>query len=109
MLALQDEPIVAAKQLLKQRRIRAAGLDHAVELLQLLEADRAAHLQRPDVVAGHDEPVGLEELVAARRTAASAGAQSRAQPWLRMARARLAISVRFVTSSPPSIVEMWWE
>ncbi len=81
MLALEDEALVAAEQLDEQRGVGAARLEHAVELLQLLEADRAAHLERPHVVAGHDEPVGLEEVVAfAGIERRFAGARSRAQP-----------------------------
>ena len=108
MLALEDEALVAAEQLGEQRGIGAAGLEHAVELLQLLEADRAAHLQRPHVVAGHDEPVGLEELVAGRRTRGVG--RHVARPAVVADGARQVGDLRsFVTSSPPSIVEMWWE
>ena len=91
MLALEDEALVAAEQLDEHaRRWRARGFEHPVELLQLLEADRAAHLERPDVVAGQDEPVGLEEVVVVgARTAGCRAGTSRAQPWLRIARARL--------------------
>ena len=36
---------------------------HAVEFLELLDADGAGELERPHVVARHDESVGLEERV----------------------------------------------
>ena len=41
----------------------AADFDHGVELLELFEADRAAHFERPHVVARHHKPVGLEERI----------------------------------------------
>ena len=42
-----------------------AHRDHAIELLQLLDAHGARQLQRASVVAGEDEAVRLEEIVGA--------------------------------------------
>ena len=89
VLALDDEALVAVEQLTKQRGVRAADRQHAVELLQLLDADGAAELQRPDVVAGHDESVGLEEIVGAALVDRSSRPARRAPSReLRIARAR---------------------
>ncbi len=38
---------------------------HGRQLLELLEADRAAHLERTHIVARQDEAVGLVEIVVA--------------------------------------------
>ena len=40
---------------------RARG--HSRQLLELFDADRAAHFERADVVARQDEAIGLEEIV----------------------------------------------
>ncbi len=45
----------------KMRGVLAADGQHAVELLDLLEADGAGELERADVVARHDESIRLEK------------------------------------------------
>ena len=95
----------------KQRGVGPPRVEHRVELLQLLDADRAAHLERPHVVARHDEPVRLEEVVADRPCVDRRfGRRAVPRPAVIADGAREMGDLGwFVTSSPPSIVEMWWE
>src|SRR5262249_9857612 len=65
VLPRDDEAVVAAKQPLEQREVLAPFGSEARKLLQLLSADRAAHLEGAHVVARQNEAIGLEMVAAA--------------------------------------------
>src|SRR5437588_9867974 len=67
VLALKDEPRVVVEELQKIRGVRAADLHHAIELRELLKANRSTDFERPDVVTRKNEAIGLEEIVGRAR------------------------------------------
>jgi len=55
---------VAAREWLDEMRgVPPTDRKHAVEFFQLPDADGAGKLERPDVVPGHHESIGLEERI----------------------------------------------
>src|SRR5688572_1110037 len=63
VLALDDETFVIFEQRHEIRRVVPANGQHAVELLDLLEADSPRELEWPNVIAGNDKSICLEKRI----------------------------------------------
>ena len=60
---MDDKPLIAFEQVHEVDGIGPADFQHAIELLELLQADSPGEFERPHVVAGDDESVRLKKRV----------------------------------------------